>query len=106
MQFPAITCIKLSFLFFYKRIFCTPSTVILNVIIWTAIMLCTIWGVSFFFAFLFVCGTEFTAFWGTPTVFKSHCGIILPENFWISITDFALDIIVFVIPIPLVSDIT
>jgi hypothetical protein len=102
MQFPALTCVKLSFLFFYKRIFCTRSTSILKWIIWTIIALCTIWGIAFFFSFLFVCGTHFTAFWGTPKTFKTHCGRILPENYWLAITDFILDAVIFLIPIPLI----
>ncbi|KAF2831052.1 hypothetical protein CC86DRAFT_134230 [Ophiobolus disseminans] len=101
-QFPALTSVKLSFLFFYKRIFCTRSTVILNWIIWTVIALCIIWGVAFFFAFLFVCGTHFSSFWGTPIAFKTHCSIILPENYWIAITDFMLDAVIFFIPMPLI----
>jgi hypothetical protein len=95
--------VKLSFLFFYKRIFCSPLTVVLNWILWIMITLCIIWGVAFFFAFLFVCGTNFTAFWGTPIAFKTHCSIILPENYWIAITDFMLDALIFFIPMPLVS---
>ncbi|KAJ4293276.1 hypothetical protein N0V90_008558 [Kalmusia sp. IMI 367209] len=105
MQFPAITCIKLSFLFFYKRIFSTPSTPILRFILWAMIAICAAWGIVYFFTFVFVCGTHVSAMWANPMIFKQHCSRIVNENYWLAITDFILDAIIFIIPIPLVSEI-
>ncbi len=102
MQFPALTCIKLSFLFFYQRIFCTRVTKILNIFMWFLIVVCILWGIAFFFGFVFVCGTEITKLWGTNGDFKAHCSRILTENYYLTITDFILDAIIFIIPIPLV----
>jgi len=103
MQFPAITSIKLSFLFFYKRIFSTPSTPMLRIILWTMIVICAAWGIIYFFTFVFVCGTHFSAMWSNPSIFKQHCSRIVKENYWLAITDFVLDAIIFIIPLPLVS---
>ncbi|KAF2203997.1 hypothetical protein GQ43DRAFT_478558 [Delitschia confertaspora ATCC 74209] len=102
LQLPAISCVKLSFLFFYKRVFCTPATTARIIIIWTTITLSAIWGIAFFFGFLFVCGTDFVAFWGIPLRFNAHCHRLLAENIWLSSSDFVLDVLVFIIPLPLI----
>ncbi|KAF2659359.1 hypothetical protein K491DRAFT_192913 [Lophiostoma macrostomum CBS 122681] len=100
-QIPAISCIKLSFLFFYKRVFATPHRGCVTYLIWAMIAICTLWGVSFFFSFVFICGTRFSAFWGPLIGFKMYCQGVLNCNFWLSISDFILDVLIFVFPMPL-----
>lgn len=64
--------------------------------------LCICWGISFFFGLLFVCKTNFWAFWASIATLKAHCGQILNHQFWLAISDFVIDVIIFLIPIPLV----
>jgi len=100
-QIPCITCIKLAFLFFYKRIFCTPHRTTVTHIIWFFIIICSIWGISFFFSFIFICGTRPSALWGPLRDFKQHCSHILDWNMVMSTSDFALDVVIFIFPMPL-----
>lgn len=101
MQIPTITCIKLSFLFFYQRIFGNPSKIMLKYLIWFLMFLCIAWGIAFLFSFVFVCGTHFSSFWTTLIKLRQDC-YVLDITLWIAITDFVLDVVIFVFPMPLV----
>ena len=81
------TCIKLSVLFFYRRIFYHHKTFrILNNILIVAI---TLWGLVFLFAEAFECGSD--SFHGHP------CAPIIWLALWFGITD---DIAVLTLPYP------
>ncbi|MCJ1356783.1 MAG: hypothetical protein MMC33_006779 [Icmadophila ericetorum] len=99
----ALGCIKLSFLFFYRRIFCkTNKRDFTN--IFTMVMICIIilWTIGFFFAHLFACGTNFSAWWGAPIELITRC--VKTEKLLeaLAISDFLTDAIIVVIPLPLV----
>ena len=99
----ALGLTKLSFLCFYRRIFCkTKRQDFTN--IFTAIMIFVTagWTVSFFFAHLFACGINFSAWWGSPIDLISKC--VKTEKLLeaLAISDFLTDAIILVIPLPLV----
>ena len=64
--------------------------------------LTVMWTLAFFFAILFECGTDIQAGWGTYDEFNAHCDntVILDEVY--SIIDFILDLVVFIVPLPMV----
>jgi len=94
-----ITLAKCSLLFFYKRIFRGTA---FSYIIWTTIGLATIWGVSFFFALLFFCLpiTKYIRYgYQAPGL---QCVDPYQLYYSLSISDFLMDLIILIIPIPLV----
>ncbi|KAF2193118.1 hypothetical protein K469DRAFT_489822, partial [Zopfia rhizophila CBS 207.26] len=102
LQFPALTCTKLSLLLFYRRIFCTPWRRTLNAIFSIMIVICILWGFGFFFSTTFICGAHFSAFWTTVRDLRTHCPNLLTEQAWLACSDFVIDAIIFLIPIPLI----
>lgn len=105
LQFPALTCTKLSLLFFYKRIFCTPWRRLLRAVFIVLIVICVLWGFGFFGAMAFICGRRVPAFWGPVQDIKAHCPGLHEQEIWLVSTDVFIDILIFLIPIPLVLQI-
>ena len=93
---------KTSIVLFYRRIFCTGQRTWFSMLTAAFIGLTVMWTLAFFFAILFECGTDIQAGWGTYDEFKAHCDntVILDEVY--SIIDFVLDLIVFIMPLPMV----
>jgi len=104
LQFPALTCTKLSLLFFYRRVFCQPWRAFLSALLSTMIILCIIWGFGFFFSMTFICGIHFPAFWTNVKALNSHCSHLHTQQTWLAVSDFVIDAIIFLIPIPLVCE--
>jgi hypothetical protein len=94
--------VKLSILFFYRRIFCGTkgtSTSIMNIVTWAMIALTIIWGISFFFANLFQCGIHWTDNWSSTATLNNDCIKTVQMNEAYFISDFLIDFIIFVMPI-------
>ncbi|KAH8725905.1 hypothetical protein GQ44DRAFT_706705 [Phaeosphaeriaceae sp. PMI808] len=102
LQFPALTCTKLSLLFFYKRIFCTPWRRLLRSVFLVLILICILWGIGFLSSMAFICGRHVPAFWGTVQDLKTHCPGLHDQEIWLVCTDFFIDVLIFLVPIPLV----
>ncbi|KAF2800435.1 hypothetical protein K505DRAFT_970 [Melanomma pulvis-pyrius CBS 109.77] len=102
LQFPALTCTKLSLLFFYRRVFCSPWRAFLRLLFSAMITLCIIWGLGFYFSMAFICGTHFSAYWTSVKELRTHCPHLHTQQTWLAISDSIIDGIIFVIPIPLV----
>lgn len=103
MQVCALGFVKLSILFFYRRLFCTGSGVLFNRASGAVIALTVAWGFSFFFAILFSCGPHIDAQWGPTEERHGLCIDILLVWIGFGISDFILDIIMLVMPIPTVG---
>ena len=104
MQIPALGLVKLSFIFFYRRLFCDRnSNRSFNIATWLVIGLITAWTVSFFLALLFACKTHFAAYWTSVYTVSHECVKTLIYENAFAISDTMTDIIVFVLPIPQVS---
>ena len=105
IQIPALGFVKLSFIYFYRRVFCTGSGLtrifehITTVVAWIIVA----WAVSFFFAFLFICDVNFAAFWTSIRALNTYCGGLLDLQLGFSVSDFITDFFVFVLPLPMVS---
>lgn len=100
MQVLALGFVKLSVLFFYRRIFCTIQGGAFDHINKIMIVISIAWMVAFFFSHLFSCGTSFYAQWGSIEDTLVHCkGSLLMENAF-GISDFVTDAMVLVLPIP------
>ena len=102
MQILELGLVKLSFLFFYRRVFVTLTTKngamgLLNL---SMILIMLVWCIGFFFAYLFVCGTDFYAYYGRNQVFeKQHCVQTTMLNTAFASSDVIADFIILVMPI-------
>ncbi|KAI9697142.1 MAG: hypothetical protein M1820_007877 [Bogoriella megaspora] len=93
---PAFGFIKLSVLFFYRRIFSVRHHFRLfnTILIW----LVAAWTLAFFWTEVFVCGTDFTVQWKNRKTAPQHCIDHGTELLVFGITDLVGDIIIVVMP--------
>jgi hypothetical protein len=94
--------VKISIIFFYRRIFCTGKRTVFSVFSAGFIGLTIIWSLGFFLAVVLTCGSDPAAQWGTYDEFKTHCDNTILFDEVYTIIDFILDFVVLLMPIPLV----
>lgn len=95
----AFGAIKLSVIFFYRRIFRGKGFEICSKAMMAIIIA---WTLSFFFSFLFGCGTNFEANWSTLEALLTECH---PQHTYqqaMAVSDVLTDALILAIPIPLV----
>ena len=61
------------------------------------------WSVGFFFAYLFACRGHFAAWWGPIIDITSKCGQAFLMLYILAISDFIIDAIIILLPLPMVS---
>ncbi|KAK8080940.1 hypothetical protein PG997_008758 [Apiospora hydei] len=98
----ALGCTKMSFLFFYKRVFAIDRTGATNVLLVGMIVLVSMWMTGFFLTSLFQCKLEFGAAWESPIAQIQHCISQPKQALALTVTDFITDIVIISIPIPLI----
>jgi len=103
MQILSMGFTKLSFVFFFRRIFLTgkPKSIfrfISTVVIITVI----VWVTTFFFWFLLSCGTHFSSRWTTMHTLHRMCPSDDRSDFALAISDFITDVFILTLPIPMV----
>ncbi|KAI1741276.1 hypothetical protein F4680DRAFT_72722 [Xylaria scruposa] len=98
----ALGCTKMSFLFLYRRVFAIDRTGATNIFLVGMIVFIIMWTTAFFLTSLFQCKLYFSAPWHSPATQLEHC-ISRPKiALALTATDFITDIIILVIPIPLI----
>lgn len=95
----AFGIIKLSVLWFYRRIFVGR---IFNVYSVCACVVVVAWLLSFFFATVFQCRTEPWAYWGSYRQYFAYCDKTDDEGIALVISDLVTDLLVLVTPIPII----
>ncbi|KAK7911144.1 hypothetical protein PG985_013625 [Apiospora marii] len=98
----ALGCTKMSFLFFYKRVFAIERTGATNILLIGMIVLITMWMTGFFLTTLFQCKLYPSAAWVSPMAQLQHCISQPKVALALTITDFMTDIAIISIPIPLI----
>ncbi|KAI0116824.1 hypothetical protein F4814DRAFT_414078 [Daldinia grandis] len=94
-----LACVKLSALFFYRRIFCAGGKwTTFGTVTWVTIVVVILWLLIFQFLTGFQCGTHFSALWDGSYV--QYCTISFPFLYGLVISDFLLDVWILVLPIP------
>ncbi|KAF3767962.1 hypothetical protein M406DRAFT_355782, partial [Cryphonectria parasitica EP155] len=97
----SLACIKLSALFFYRRVFCIHGWLEaqwFSIATFVTIVLVVLWDVVFSFLPGFQCGTHFSALWdGT---YETYCTISFPYLYGLAVSDFLLDVWILFLPIP------
>ncbi|KAI1292914.1 hypothetical protein F5Y03DRAFT_388129 [Xylaria venustula] len=95
----ALAFVKLSALFFYRRIFCSGGKrPIFDPLTWATIIVVILWLFVFQFLTGFQCGTHFSALWDGTYV--NYCTLSFPVLYGLVISDFLLDVWILIIPIP------
>ncbi|KAI1391574.1 uncharacterized protein F4822DRAFT_190157 [Hypoxylon trugodes] len=98
----ALCCIKTSFLCFYRRVFSVQKRDTVDILLKGSIVFVVLWTIAFFFAVLFQCGTQFWAIWNSEAELKRRCTNTINMIITLCITDFITDLVIIIIPIPLV----
>ena len=100
-QTAALTFIKTSCLLFFRRIFRTGSSQLFDIVLWVMLSMVIIWGLSFVFGFMFICGTHLD--WNWTSVENSlKCGNLTMTNQSLSLSDVIMDFLIMIFPLPLV----
>ncbi|KAK4693232.1 hypothetical protein P7C71_g4129, partial [Lecanoromycetidae sp. Uapishka_2] len=100
LQVSALGCIKLSFLFLYRRVFEKRAAHRFSLMNWFMIAIVTAWMIGYFFTLLFICGTNFKAYWTTSTTEKDDCLPTTPVHLGYAISDVITDVLTILLPIP------
>ena len=100
IQILALATIKLSILFFYRRIFRGPAFEIGS---WVLIGVVAAWAITFFVAILAACGTSIAANFQTLGALKGECVNTFDILIALAVSDVAVDLAILIMPVPLVS---
>lgn len=98
--------IKLSIIFFYRRVFIAQKSDWMNYAthVFTAVVVA--WTLAYIFAIAFSCGTYWSAHWSSYAAMFEHCNGGYPIQHIVEsllITDLILDVLIVALPIPRVS---
>ena len=104
MQIPALTATKMSILFLYRRIFNQGTDKLFGRLTFGTLVIIAIWGLGYFFSFLFICPGHPTAYWTTLLYEKEQCVNTVTLHNAYGVSDVIIDFIVILLPIPVVSD--
>ncbi|KAH3910065.1 hypothetical protein HBI56_127970 [Parastagonospora nodorum] len=97
MQPLALGFMKLSVLFFYRRIFSIGSFTTIS----TIFIIITIgWMLAFFFGFVFTCRLNFSANWGSLAGISEHCPFGFLPTIIFTVLDAVLDLCILILPLP------
>ncbi|KAL8731128.1 MAG: hypothetical protein Q9181_004427, partial [Wetmoreana brouardii] len=102
LQVPALGLVKSSFVLLYRRIFTKGTAPTFNVVSGAVLALVVSWAVAFFFALVFICGTDFSAYWISTTVEKARCVDTNMLHNAFAISDFLTDLVVILLPLPMI----
>lgn len=85
---------------FYRRLFCTGKRTWFSVS--TVVMggLIVAWTITFFFVFLFYCGSHPSKDWSTVDDIIKSCPNGLHDQLALGISDSIMDVIIIAMPIP------
>ncbi|KAF2184616.1 hypothetical protein K469DRAFT_739271 [Zopfia rhizophila CBS 207.26] len=105
LLFPTLWFIKCSVVLFYHRVLVADKknyTDWANILVLSSLALVTVWSLAFGLAWVFVCNPV-KGFWSYPYAEdEGPCGDTWLLNRWISISDFVVDVLVILVPVPLV----
>ena len=102
MQVLALCFVKLSYIFFYRRVFRAGGTKIFDAMMFAVVVIIIAWTVSFLFVFIFECGIHLDYLW-TSLANEAKCAKTSELENGFAISDVITDVIVLVFPIPLVG---
>ena len=95
--------IKLSIVFFCRRLFVVSKRSLFSLITSGLIIVIILWSVGFFFSWVFACGTHVSANWGSRKDLVEYCSYRLRISNGYLISDLILDMMTLIVPLPVVS---
>ncbi|KAI0907704.1 hypothetical protein F4823DRAFT_601986 [Ustulina deusta] len=98
----AFGSLKLSILFFYRRIFCVSKTHkdSFNTITTSMVAIVIVWTLSFGIGAIFLCGARPAYAWAPVALVAEHCTAQLQFLEAYAISDFIVDLFIWSLPIP------
>ncbi|KAF4630771.1 hypothetical protein G7Y89_g7365 [Cudoniella acicularis] len=101
MQPLALGCIKLSFIFFYRRIFNVGKHASsFNILSYAALGLMVVWMLGLFLAVVLICPGHPDAYWGPSAGRAEYCWTTTKFLYALSWSDVGTDLIIILMPIP------
>ncbi|OJJ70125.1 hypothetical protein ASPBRDRAFT_197826 [Aspergillus brasiliensis CBS 101740] len=97
IQILALTCLKLSILWFYRGIFVGR---VFQIASWALISIVAVWGLAFILARIFSCGADVKANFEFPGSMK--CSHSLATYIALAASDVSVDLVILAIPVPLI----
>ena len=105
LLFPTLFFTKCTFILFYRRVLVADTgnrRDWANILVHSSLLLVLLWALGFGFAWMFGC-TPIKAFWSFPYEAGAQtCIDSWKLNQGISISDFLLDVLILVVPVPMV----
>lgn len=98
----AYAFVKLSIVFFYRRLFFVLRWSAFDIISLACIVIIIIWALTSFFLFLFICQSKIYLQWGPLPEDQDQCGDFFAVELGLVISDLVTDIIVLTLPMPIV----
>lgn len=92
---------KLAITYFYRRLFVSCRGSPFDWVTRIAIAIVVLWTVSYFFGFIFGCGTHFSANWGSVED-EAYCTALLDLDNSFVVSDLVTDIMILCLPLPVV----
>lgn len=86
-------------MFFYRRIFALGHNGVFNTASWVLIIIIICWTLSFFWATVFLCDTNFSHLW-TNLENQAKCTNTVAEMEGLAVSDVITDGLVLLIPLP------
>lgn len=102
LQVPALGLVKSSFILLYRRVFTKRTAPVFNMISWLVLAVVVSWALAFFFSLVFMCGTDFSAYWTSTEVEKARCVDTNALHNAFAISDFLTDLLIVLLPLPMV----
>ena len=103
MQVLHLGFIKLSFVFFCRRIFLIDRYSAFGITSLVMITVIISWTLAVFWTFFFACKGTFSAWWISVKTMQSSCVALVSFEEAFVISDFIIDLMVVIMPIPMVS---
>lgn len=103
LQVLALGCVKLSFLLFYRRVLTTGTSSWFSKTTAGLIVVVLGWTVAFFFALLFACKGNWSAWWSSVLDLSTKCVKTLKLELALVTSDFITDVLIMILPIPMVN---
>lgn len=94
--------IKLSIIFFYRRLFLIIRWSAFDIISLAYIVIIIIWALTSLLLFLFVCGSKIYLQWGPLAEAQDQCGDFFAVELGLVISDLVTDVMILTLPMPIV----
>ena len=100
---PALGCIKLSFIFFFRRVFnVKPGRGIFNLATFGVAAVIVAWTIAFWFWFLLSCAPHLAARWVSHEANNAACRTDEESDLALAISDVITDFMILLLPVPLI----